>query len=180
MKRLFTSLAAVAIISLAGAACAADGIKLASIDLGKVAQESKAGLEAKKDLEALKESLGKKIKQKEAELDKLKAALDGKGKKLTDKERSAKAKEFEKKIEAYREYIQNSQKELLEKGDKYLSRISDAIEKLVKEYALKNSYSLVIRKGGILYNDEKNKTTDISDDILKLYDAAPQDGTVKK
>ena len=180
MKRLFTSLAACAVLSLAGTAFAAEGIKLASVDLGMIAQESRAGSEAKKDLEKLKETLGKNLKKKEAELDKIKSALEGQGKQLTDKERSAKVKEFEKKIEAYRETAQKAQKELQTKGDEYGNKIMEAVEKLVKEYALKNNYALVIRKGDLLYNDEKNQVTDITADILKLYDTPPQDAASKQ
>ena len=179
MKRLFTSLAAIAVISLAGTAFSADGTKLAAVDLGRVAQESKAGTEARKELDALKEKLGKNLLKKQAELDKLRAALDGKGKRLTDSERSAKAKEFEKKIETYRETAQNSQKELEDKGDEFIKKLMDNLEKLVKNYAEKNSYSLVIRKGDLLYNDNKNKITDITDDILKLFDALPNEKAAK-
>lgn len=173
MKQIFTVLAALSVLSLAGISSAADGVKLASVDLGKIAQESKAGSEAKKELEKLKDKLGQNLKKKEAELDKLRSSLEGKGKKLTDSERSAKAKEFEKKIEAYRETAQNAQKELQAKGDEYGNKIMDALEKLIKDYAEKNGYALVIRKSDLLYNDEKNKVSDITGDIMKLFDAPP-------
>jgi Skp family chaperone for outer membrane proteins len=180
MKRLFTALTAYAILSFTGSAFPAEGIKFASVDVGMIAQESKAGAEAKKDLEKLKETLGKTLKKKEAELDKIRSALEGQGKQLTDKERSAKAKEFQKKIEAYRETAQKAQKELLDKGDEYSNKIMGAVELLVKEYALKNNYALVIKKGDLLFNDEKNQVTDITADILKLYDNTPQDAASKK
>ena len=180
MKRLITSLAACAVLSFAGTAYPAEGIKLASVDLGLIAQESKAGIEAKNNLEKLKETLGKNLKKKEAELDKIKSVLEGQGKQLSEKDRSAKAKEFEKKIEVYRETAQKAQKELQAKGDEYGGKIMTAVEKLINEYALKNNYALVIKKGDLLYNNEKNQVTDITADILKLYDNPPQDATSKK
>ncbi len=172
-------------LSLAGAAFAADGIKLASIDLTKVAQESKAGAEAKKHLKAMTEKLGKGLKKREAELDKLKAALEGKGKQLSAKERAAKQKEFQKKIEAYRQAVQDAQKDLQGKEQEYLAKLMADIEKTVKEYAPKNGYALVIRKGDVIYDDGKNQITDVTDDILKALDrsagaAAPKQDSPKK
>ena len=179
MKRLFTFLAASAVLSFAGTAFPAEGTKLASIDVNYVAQESKAGAEAAKELEKLKETLGENLKKKESELNKIKSSLEGQGAQLSEKKRSAKTKEFQKKIEAYREAAQSAQKELLNKGDEYSSKIKGAIEKLVKEYSLKNNYSMVIVKGGFLYNDDKTPVTDITADILKLYDKSQQDAASK-
>ena len=50
MKRLVTAITALAIMTLAGAAFAADGSKIASVDLRKIALESKAGAAATADL----------------------------------------------------------------------------------------------------------------------------------
>lgn len=180
MKHLFTSLAALAVLGIASAAFAAEGTKLASVDLRKIGQESKAGVEANKALEKLTENLGKNLKKKEAELDKLRATLEGKGKNLTDKERSAKAKEFEKKIGVYRETAQNAQKELQEKGEEIGKKIMADVEKIVKEYAKKNSYSLVLRKGDLIYDDGKNPVTDITEEILKIFDTPPPVESPKK
>lgn len=167
-------------LAVTGSALAADGMKLASIDLSKIAQESKSGAEAKNSLEKLTETLGKKLKVKEAELDKIKAALEGKGKQLTAKERSAKQKEFQKKIEAYRQAAQGAQKELQTKEGAYLSKLMTEIEKAVKEYAPKNGYALVIRKGDLVYSDGKNQITDVTDDVLKLVDGGPQEAAPKE
>ncbi len=167
-------------LSLAGTAFAADGIKLASIDLTKIAQESRAGGEARKTLEAMTEKLGKGLKKKEAELDKLKAALEGQGKQLSAKERVAKGKEFQKKIEAYRQAAQSAQKELQAKEQEYLGKLITDVEKTVKEYAPKNGYALVIRKGDVIYDDGKTQITDVTDDILKVLDKAPAETAPKQ
>ena len=51
------------VLSVATAATAADGLKVATVDLGKIAQESKSGAEAKKTLENIAEKLGKGLKK---------------------------------------------------------------------------------------------------------------------
>jgi outer membrane protein len=180
MKQLFTSLVALAVLAIAGAAFAAEGTKLATVDLRKIGQDSKAGAEANKALENLTEKLGKNLKKKEAELDKLRSALEGKGKKLSESERSAKVKEFEKKIGAYREAAGNAQKELQDKGEEFAKKLMADMEKVVREYAQKNSYALVIRKADVLYNDGKTPVTDITEEILKIFDTPPPEAAPKK
>lgn len=180
MKHLFTSLAALAVLSLTGTAFSAEGGKLASVDLRKIALESKAGAQATEDLKNRKEKLEDTLKAKESELKKLLDSLEGKGKKLSDKEKSAKQKQAQKKYEGLQEYAQKAQKELLAKEDEYTSKILSAVEKVIKDYAAKNGYSLFIRKGDLVYTDGKYEITDKTDEILKLYDGAPQEEAAPK
>jgi outer membrane protein len=177
MKRLLITACALFILTTAGAALASDGIKIASVDLRKVALECRDGVEASKILSKMAETLESTLKAKQTELEKIKDALDGKGKKLTAKERSAKEQELQKKIGQYRELGQNGQKELQAKEQELGSKIMDRIEKIVKEFAPKNGYSLVIRKSDIVYIDEKN---DVTAQILKLVDAPPEEAPAKK
>ena len=180
MNRLLTLLVALVALSVAGAAFAADGIKLASVDFRKIAQESKAGVEATKEISKLAGTLEKSLKEKEAELDKMKDTLEGKGKKLTAKERAAKEKEFKKKLDTYREAAKDAQKELQTKEDEYGTKLMGEVDRLIKEFAPKNGYSMVIRKGDAIYTDGKLETTDITADIIKILDAPPQTEPPKK
>lgn len=180
MKPLFASLSFLTALALATAAYSADGLKIASIDLRKVAQQSKAGAEATKEISKFAEKLESSLKKKQTELEKIKDALEGKGKKLTEKERASKEKEIRKKLDKYRELAQNAQKELQAKESEFEQKIGKGIEKAVNEYSVKNGYALVIRNGDPLYTDGKIVVTDISDDILKLFDAAlPVEGEKK-
>ncbi len=180
MKGLLLSIIALLALSGAGPATAADGKKIASVDFMKIGQESKAGAEATASLKKLTETLGNKLKTKEAELEKLKTALEGKGKQLTPKERSAKEKEFKKKLEAYREWAMNAQKEIQTKEDEYGKNLLAGVEKVIKDYAPKNGYSLVIRKGDVVYSDGSYEVKDITEDILKIFDGGPQEAAPKK
>ena len=180
MKRLLTPLVALIALSFAGAAFAADGIKLASVDLRKIALESKTGAEASKELSKIADELEKSLKMKEAALDKLKDTLEGKGKKLTAKEKTAKEKEFKKKLDAYRETAKDAQRDLQAKEDEFGNKVMNEIDRIIKEFAPKNGYSIVIRKSDIIYTDGKFETTDITADILKILDAPSQEAAPKK
>jgi outer membrane protein len=177
MKLLLITTCALLILAAAGTAVAADSIKIASIDLRKIALESREGVEASKTMAKMNETVENTLKAKQAELKKFKDALEGKGKKLTAKERTAKEQEFQKKIDQYRELGQNAQKELQAKEQELESKIMDRIEKIVKEFAPKNGYSLVVRKSDVVYIDEKS---DVTAQILKLVDAQPEEAPAKK
>lgn len=180
MKRLVASITALAIVTLAGAAFAADGNKIASVDLRKIALESKAGAAATADLKKTKDKFEGNLKAKENELKKFLESVEAKGKKLSDKEKAAKQKQAQKKYEALQETAQNAQKELQAKEDEYTAKILAGVEKVIKDYAAKNGYSLFIRKGDLVYSDGKLEVKDVTDDILKLYDAPPQEEAPKK
>jgi Skp family chaperone for outer membrane proteins len=53
----------------------------------------------------------------------------------------------------------------------------DRIEMIVKDFALKNGYALVVRKSDVVYIDEKS---DVTAQILKLVDAPPEEAPAKK
>lgn len=180
MKRLLIPVLTLLAISLAGAALAADEARIASVDLRKIALESKAGKEATKTMEKIAGKLQGKLKAREAELNKLKDALEGKGKQLSAKEITAKEKEIRKKLDQYREAAENAQKEMQAKEEEIGNRIMAEIEKIIKEYAPKNGFALVIRKGDIIYSDGKYQVTEVTDEILKIFDSAPPEGAPKE
>jgi len=174
MKHLRTFLAALAVVSLAGSAFAAEGTKIASVDLRKVALESKSGTEMANQLKKKKEKLEGDLKTRETELKKFLESLDAKAKTLSAKERAAKQKEAQKKYEKLQEMVRNADKELQAQEEEFSGKIMARLEKIVKEYAVKNGYALFIRKGDLLYTDGKLEVKDVTDDILTMYDNEQQ------
>jgi Skp family chaperone for outer membrane proteins len=148
-------------------------IKLASIDVRKVAQECKEGVDATKTLSKMATKVEADLKRKQTELEKIKAALEGKGKQLTPQERTSKEKDIRKKLEKYRETAEKAQKDLQAKEEELGGKIIERIDKTVKEYAPKNGFALVVRKNELIYSDAKNEVTDITGEILKLVDSQP-------
>ena len=171
MKYLRTFLTALAVLSLAGSSFAAEGVKIASVDLRKIALESKSGTEMANQLQKKKEKLEGDLKAKEAELKKFLEALDAKAKTMSAKEKAAKQKEAQKKYEKLQELARNADKELQAKEEEFSGKIMARLESIVKDYAVKNGYSLFIRKGDLVYTDGKYEVKDVTDEILKLYDS---------
>lgn len=171
MKRSVLPFIACTFFAAAATATAADAVKIASVDTRRIAQESKVGIDATKSLSKTAEKLEKNLKAKEAELQKIKEALQGKGAQLSAKERAVKEKDAQKKFDQYREAAQEAQKTLLAKEEEYGRTFTGKLETILKQYAPKNGYAVVIRKGDLLYSDGKTDVADITADIIKAFDA---------
>lgn len=159
------------IISLATAAFATDEVKLGSVDFRKVAQESVAGKKAAAALKELSEKYQTQLNAKGKELEKLKKSLDESGKKLSAAKRSAKEKELQKKFQEYREFGRNAEQELAKKDKELSDQVGEALEKLIKEYGKSNGYTTIVQKEAMVYNNGKYEVKDLTDEVLKLYDA---------
>ena len=148
------------------------GIKLGVVDLPKVVQESEAGKKGTAALKELFEKYKTSLGAKEKALEKLKATLEKNAQTLTPAKRSAKEKELQKKFQEYQEFGQKAQQDVAKKEEELIKPIMESLEKLVKDYGRANGYAAIAHKGGLVYNDSKYEVKDLSDEILKQFDAA--------
>lgn len=172
MKWISALLGATFILAVTCAAFAADEMKLGSVDFSKVAQLSASGKKASAAMSALTEKYQEEINSREKALAKLKDTLEGKGKKLTPAQLAAKEKEFKKKVKDYQEFTLKAQEEVRTKEDDYTRQMMTDMEKTIKEYGQANGYTAIVKKTDVVYVDAKTTIKDLSDDILKLLDAA--------
>ncbi len=180
MKRLVTSVVACAVISLAGSAFSDTGIKLGSVDLRKIAQESDKGKKAAATLKEMADKFQEKLDAKRKELEKMKVDLEKNGAKLTAAKRRAKEKEMQKKIGEFREFGQNAEQELTKKDKELSTQVGEELEKVVRDYGRANGYTVITHKEGVIYNSGDYGVKDLTDDILKFVAAPPQEAAPKK
>jgi len=148
------------------------GIKLGAVDMPKVVQESEAGKKATAALKELFEKYKASLGAKEKTLEKLKTALEKNAQTLTPAKRNAKEKELQKKFQEYQEFGQKAQQDVAKKEQELIKPIMDSLEKLVQDYGRANGYAAIAHKGGLVFNDGKYEVKDLSDEILKQFDAA--------
>lgn len=146
------------------------GIKLGSVDLPQVAEKSEAGAKALVTLKEMYDKFQVTLKTKEKELDKLKAALQGKN--LTDAKRETKEKQFQKKFGEYQQFGKKAQQEFAQKQAELSKQIKDDLDKLVKDYGRDHGYALILNKEGLVYSDSKYEVKDLTDEILKGINTA--------
>ena len=180
MKRLVTSVVVLAALALAGTVFSDEGMKFASVDLRKIVQESEKG---KKGAEELQEMAGKyqaKLNTQRKQLEKMKADLEKNGEKLSAAKRNAKVKELQNKIAEFQEFGQNAEQELAKKEKELSTQVGAELEKMIREYGRANGYTAILHKEGIIYNNGNLMVKDLSEDILKAFNSAPQETSPKK
>ncbi|WP_224982336.1 OmpH family outer membrane protein [Geomonas agri] len=140
-------------------------VKIAYIDMAKVAVESPEGKAAGESLKKKSEHLRSKLDAKTKQLEKQKAAIEAKLPTMTQKERAAKAAEFQKKVEEYQKQARASEIEVSKLQEKLTNEVGGVIKKAASDYAKAHGYLLVVEEKGVLFADEKVKPKDISEEV---------------
>ncbi|MBU5637558.1 OmpH family outer membrane protein [Geomonas sp. Red69] len=140
-------------------------VKIAFIDMGKVASESPEGKAASESLKKKSELLRSKLDARTKQLEKQKAAIEAKLPTMTQKERAAKAAEFQKKVEEFQKLARASELEVNKLQDKLTNEVGGVIKKAAGDYAKANGYLLVVEEKGVLFADERVKPKDISEEV---------------
>ncbi len=164
--RLWLAAAAVAAVTAIGGAAFAEGLKVAVIDVNKVLNESDAGKDAKKKMEARYEELKKKIDAKNEEAKKMKEELD-KQKILLGKDKLKEREDALKtKIDELRQLTQESEKEMQNRQGEMTREILKTIEGRLDKYIADEKLDLVLEKSaGVIH---ANPSMDITAKVLEL------------
>ncbi len=147
---------------------AADTVKIGIIDVQKVLNESETGKKAKYDLEALIKTKQVSIDEKGKAIEKSKSDIEKQSSVLSAEARKNKEDELEKLLREYQRIVQDSQAEIKKKEAEFTDSILREIRELIEKTGEEEGYTIIIEKGMILFS---NKGMDISDTILKKYDA---------
>lgn len=161
MKRLTAVLLGV-IFSLAlfmGNAYAAD--KFGYIDLSRTFNEYSKTKGYDKNLsdkeKAYTDERDKKVADLKAFQDKLNL--------LNDKEREAKGTELQSKVKAFQDYDRQKQTDLKKEQEEKMKEILKDIEEAVKQYSVKEGYTLVFNDRVLVY---QTKSMDITNQIIEI------------
>jgi outer membrane protein len=165
---VFFLMAAVAFA--AGPALAAE--RIGYVDVQRVVTESAAGKRAFAEMES-------QVKQKQEQVNregqKLKAqqqALEKEQLTLTDAQKRAKQREFEKKVQAYQQLAATAQRELSDLEAERTNKVITDIRGVIREVAQQEKLLLVLQKNEqlqpVLYAADG---PDLTDKVIKAYDA---------
>jgi len=176
-------LAALALAQFNTPAFAADG-KVAGVNIQKVLDESEAGKKALTELKARadkeKQNFDKKVEAiKKLEKDIESQRMVAKEGAMAEKEQQLKG--MKRDFDAYREDTQQTLQKL--QGQTMRKLLAD-VKRIIKEYAKKNGYSLIVEKGDdaaaisgfVLYLDE---SADVTAAIVRAYNDDVKAGNKK-
>ena len=145
-------------------------LKIASVDIQKAVNECNAGKEAKKDISKEVEKFQRLVADKQKELQTLKETLEKQAAMLNPEARAAKEKELQGKARDFQRWGEDYQNELNQKRTEKERAISSALQKVIQKLGADEGYTLILEKNEaiVLY---ATKTMDITDRVIKLYDA---------
>lgn len=145
-------------------------MKIGYADMAKISSESSLGKASQAQAKAKQEKLQAQVQTKRKQLDKQKAAIEAAIASLTPTQREAKAKDFQKKVDAFQKFGVNAEKEFQTLQEGLSKSLYEAIEQAAVEYGKANNLSLVVVKRELLYLANSVDAQDVSEGIIKLMD----------
>lgn len=152
-------------------------VTMGFVDMAKVASDSVPGKAAAAEMKSRSDRLRNQIRAREKQLSKQKADIEATLPSLSPAQRETKAKEFQKKIEAFQKFVQKGGKDIQAREGQLLSRLYQSTQKAAEQIARANGYAAVVIKKELLYMSDTVDMRDLTDETIKLLNIKP---SVKK
>ena len=150
----------------------------ATVDFQLALETVKDGTTAKAKLEKEYNDKQKMIQSREEEIKKLTAEFEKKQIVMTPEKRAQEGQNIQKKMDEYKNIMQNAQVQMQKKQMDLLQPIQDKMILVVQEIAEKDGYDLVYVKNHDVVYAKNSK--DITTDVIEKYNAMSGDTTTKK
>jgi outer membrane protein len=146
--------------------------KLAYVDIQRAVNECNAGKEAKKTIMGHVEKFQKAVQDRQKELQAMKESLEKQAPMLTAEARVTKEKEYQGKLKEFQRWGEDSQNEINQKRLELERNIAAGLFKVVQKIGTDEGFTLILEKNEqvVLY---VAKATDITERVIKTYDAQP-------
>lgn len=145
----------------------AETIKIGYVNLQRALNESEAGKNAKKQMEALIASKQKGINDKEKEIDRLKTELDRQKTVLSAEAKKKKEDTLEREMRDYQRLLRDSQEEVQKKEMELTSEIIRELRTVVSKIGKDEGYTMILEQaeGIMLYG---SPAVDLTDKVIKI------------
>ncbi|MBU2102133.1 MAG: OmpH family outer membrane protein [Candidatus Omnitrophota bacterium] len=162
MKKIIVVLLVWGLVGIFSTGAYAKDLKFGSVDFMKVYNDYDKTKEYDKKLEVKKDAKEKELEQKAGEIKKMQSAASV----LKENEKEKEREKIVKAAEDFRNLERQSIIDLRKERDEKAIEIFRDIENVVKDYAKKNNFDLILSASAVLYSADKSM--DISADILKI------------
>jgi len=145
-------------------------LKVAYVDIQRAINESNAGKDAKKAITKDVERIQRLAAEKQNELQTLKESFEKQTLMLTPEARLSKEKEYQNKARDFQRWMDDTQNEMNQKRMEMERNISTGLVKVIQKVGADEGYTIILEKNEtiVLY---ASKTLDITDRVIKAYDA---------
>lgn len=174
MKQVVTVCVFALSLALASSTFAAGELKLGSVDVQKILDQSDAGKEAKGILDTKARKAVMEMASREEELKQLKTELEKQDVLLAEMERKSKETIYVQRFQEYQQFVEKAKQYIQEEKTELTKRIVGDIIKIIQDYGRKKGYFvIVVKNDGMLYLDDK---VDLTDEILQALNASGKSG----
>jgi len=178
MKHFFTIVIVAAILLAPFAAKSQSAMNVAFIDLQKVMLESEPGKQIRGTLTKEAERLKASLDGKQAELQRLKDAVEKQGATMTPEARGQKEKDYQAKLKDYQRLYNDYQAELQQKDAEFTQKVLKQVEEVVRGLGEREKYTLIFEKSqaGILF---AQPSVDITNKVITLFNQSAKTKPIK-
>jgi outer membrane protein len=170
IKKSFQAVVIASVLLFAAQGAMAAELKLGVMNVQKIIVGCKAGKAAKERFDVKMKDLQSSFTGEEADLKKLQAEIKKKSSAWSEEKKAEKVREFQKSGRELQAKTEDARFEMKQLQDKELEPILKSLEKVVEKYGKDQGYTMILdSKSGVIFYD---KTTDVSDSIMKLLDKA--------
>jgi outer membrane protein len=170
IKKSFQAIVVASVLLFAAQGAMATELKLGVMNVQKIIVGCKAGKAAKERFDVKMKDLQSSFTGEEADLKKLQAEIKKKSSAWSEEKKAEKVREFQKSGRELQAKTEDARFEMKQLQDKELEPILKSLEKVVETYGKDQGYTMILdSKSGVIFYD---KTTDVSDSIMKLLDKA--------
>ncbi len=161
MKKIVGFLIVLMIMMSFSSTCFSKDLKIGYVDIFKVFNDYDKTKEYDEKLEVRKTAAEEKLEVKKEIIEKLQNKLDL----LKDSEKVKEEAKLEKEINEYRDLEREVFTDIKKERDDKMKDIIEDINIIIKDYAKKNGFDLILNANTVLYG---SKSMDITNQILKV------------
>ncbi len=146
-------------------------VKIGVLDLQGVMENSVQGKRFQAEMEKLTAGKQQEISSREEKIQGIQRELDAGANVLSDQAKREKQEEAERLIIELRRYRDDAERELESRYRRMLADVEEKILPIITAFGEQNSYTLILARmqSGLVY---ASRTTDVTPDIVKLFDEA--------
>ena len=152
-------------------------LKVGFVNLQKAMSQSKRGESARESFQAaLKDKQDALLKEKKA-IEEQRRDLDKQALLMKESERARAQRRFQLRVRDYERKMRDVREELGLKEREITDGILKDLQKIIGEVGKTGKFTMILERSQLLYTD---KGTDITDDVIKLYNERFQNKPVDK
>lgn len=145
----------------------AEGVKVGIVNLKMVIEKSDPGLDIQKNLQSKFDKMKGDIEKQKNDIERMRDEMQKQSVAMTPEAKQDKELSFKRKVRDYQDTVMAYQRKMKAEEEQATAPVFELLSNVVKEYAKKNKFTLLIDVAGplnnVIYYDE---AVDVTNDVM--------------